>query len=86
MESNGVPGQIHLSSDMYHTVGTMTSIFDFTCCGENNIKGKGAMTTYLAVTRDKEEDELPEKKELNSPGGRGRIQRNYSIGASSATR
>jgi hypothetical protein len=31
----------------------MTNVFDFTCCGEINIKGKGTMTTYLARTLNK---------------------------------
>jgi len=57
MESNGVPGLIHLSSDMYESVGNMTNIFDFTCCGKRNIKGKGMMTTYLARYLDSAEDE-----------------------------
>jgi hypothetical protein len=52
MESNGVPGLIHLSSDMHQAVGSMRNIFDFTCCGEINIKGKGVMTTYLARVLD----------------------------------
>lgn len=49
MESNGVAGLIHMSSDMYESVGAMTSVFDFTCCGKLDIKGKGEMTTYLAT-------------------------------------
>ena len=53
MESNGVPGLIHLSSDMHRMVADMTNVFDFTCCGEINIKGKGTMTTYLARTLNK---------------------------------
>ena len=48
MESNGVPGLIHLSSEMHQIVGGMTNIFQFTCCGKINIKGKGEMTKYLA--------------------------------------
>ncbi|KAL3758955.1 hypothetical protein ACHAWU_003026 [Discostella pseudostelligera] len=62
MESNGVPGLIHLSSDMYESVGNMTNIFDFTCCGMRNIKGKGMMTTYLARYLDCAEDGTLEKK------------------------
>ena len=58
MESNGVPGHLHLSSDMHQAVRGMTNIFDFTCCGEINIKGKGTMTTYLAkILNDGEERE-----------------------------
>jgi hypothetical protein len=57
MESNGVPGLIHLSSDMHRAVRGMTNVFDFTCCGEINIKGKGMMTTYLARTLENGEDE-----------------------------
>jgi hypothetical protein len=52
MESNGVPGFIHLSADMYQTVDRMSNIFDFSCCGKIQIKGKGEMTTYLAKTLD----------------------------------
>jgi len=48
MESNGVPGLIHLSSEMHRCVEGMTDVFDFSCCGKINIKGKGLMTTYLA--------------------------------------
>ena len=48
MESNGVPGLIHLSSDMHQSVSGMTDIFEYSCCGNINIKGKGEMTTYLA--------------------------------------
>ncbi|KAL7545291.1 hypothetical protein ACHAWF_008645 [Thalassiosira exigua] len=48
MESNGVPGHIHLSSDFFEASRHMTNVFDFSCCGEIQIKGKGAMTTYLA--------------------------------------
>ncbi|KAL7534902.1 hypothetical protein ACHAXR_006148 [Thalassiosira sp. AJA248-18] len=48
MESNGVPGRIHLSSDMYESVVGMTNVFDFSCCGKINIKGKGEMITFLA--------------------------------------
>jgi hypothetical protein len=57
MESNGVPGRIHISSDMHRAVGGMTNVFDFSCCGEINIKGKGTMTTYLARTLEDKEDE-----------------------------
>ncbi len=52
MESNGVPGLIHLSADMYQTVDRMSNIFDFSCRGQIQIKGKGEMTTYLAKTLD----------------------------------
>ncbi len=56
MESNGVPGHLHLSSDMHQAVCGMTNIFDFTCCGEIEIKGKGTMMTYLAtILNDGEE-------------------------------
>ena len=48
MESNGVPGLIHLSSEMYNNVRQMENVFDFSCCGKLDIKGKGEMTTYLA--------------------------------------
>jgi hypothetical protein len=48
MESNGVPSQIHLSSDMYELVQNMRMHFDFECCGKKQIKGKGEMTTYVA--------------------------------------
>lgn len=51
MESNGVPGLIHLSSDMHQYVSGMTNVFDFSCCGKLNIKGKGEMTTFLANPR-----------------------------------
>lgn len=48
MESNGVPGHIHLSSEMYKLVQGMRGHFDFECCGKLQIKGKGEMTTYVA--------------------------------------
>ena len=48
MESHGVPGLIHLSSDMYQSVQNMDGVFHFSCCGKLDIKGKGEMTTYLA--------------------------------------
>jgi hypothetical protein len=41
---------------MHQAVCGMTNIFDFTCCGEIEIKGKGTMTTYLAtILNDGEE-------------------------------
>lgn len=56
MESNGVPAHIHLSSDMYESVMSMTNVFNFSCCGKIDIKGKGEMVTYLArPLRDKNE-------------------------------
>lgn len=55
MESNGVKGLIHLSSDMHQSVGDMTNVFDFSCCGKIDIKGKGEMTTYLAKPWCREE-------------------------------
>jgi len=51
MESNGVPSLIHLSSEMHKCVEGMTDVFDFSCCGKINVKGKGEMTTYLAKPR-----------------------------------
>jgi hypothetical protein len=48
MESNGVPGHIHITSEMYDVVCGMTKVFDFTCRGKTTIKGKGELTTYLA--------------------------------------
>ena len=48
MESNGVRGLVHLSSEMHQIVGGITNIFHFTCCGKINIKGKCKMTTFLA--------------------------------------
>ena len=54
MESNGVPGLIHISSEMYDCVDGMTNVFDFTCCGKMDIKGKGEMITYFAKPRREE--------------------------------
>eukprot|EP00571_Detonula_confervacea_P001393 CAMPEP_0172322956 /NCGR_PEP_ID=MMETSP1058-20130122/47423_1 /TAXON_ID=83371 /ORGANISM="Detonula confervacea, Strain CCMP 353" /LENGTH=677 /DNA_ID=CAMNT_0013038833 /DNA_START=51 /DNA_END=2081 /DNA_ORIENTATION=- len=48
MESNGVPDCIHLSDVMHSQISGMTNVFDFSCCGKINIKGKGEMTTFLA--------------------------------------
>jgi len=48
MESNGIPGSIHMSSDMYDLVGNMHQHFDFHSCGTKVIKGKGEMTTFIA--------------------------------------
>ena len=43
-----MPGLIHLSSEMYESVMTMTNVFDYSCCGKLDIKGKGEMITYVA--------------------------------------
>ena len=70
MESNGVPGLIHLSSDMHEAVDGMTNVFNFTCCGELNIKGKGTMTTYLArILEDGEGEEGGDGGEGGGGGG-----------------
>lgn len=52
MESNGVPNQIHISSDMHECVKHLP-LFDFECCGKKQIKGKGEMVTYIAKARDR---------------------------------
>jgi len=46
MESHGVPGQIHISSDTYDKIKHL-SYLNFQCQGETMVKGKGHMTTYL---------------------------------------
>ncbi len=48
MESNGIPGSIHMSSDMYNLVGNMHQYFEFHPCGTKLIKGKGEMKTFVA--------------------------------------
>ena len=50
MESNGVPNQIHISSEMYECVSHLP-LFDFDCCGKRQIKGKGEMVTYIAKVK-----------------------------------
>ena len=46
MESHGVPGQIHISSDTYDKIKHL-SYLNFKCRGDINVKGKGIMKTYL---------------------------------------
>ncbi|MBP7464370.1 MAG: adenylate/guanylate cyclase domain-containing protein [Bacteroidales bacterium] len=48
MESNGLPGKIHISGA---TAALLTGKFRMTCRGEIEIKGKGLMTTYFLETR-----------------------------------
>lgn len=59
MESNGVPGSIHVSADMYEVVNDMSDCFDFSCRGPLEIKGKGEMITYLAKPRVKPKRKVP---------------------------
>ena len=56
MESHGVPGEIHISSDTYNKIKHL-SYLKFKCCGEIHVKGKGLMVTYLARRSDKFRDE-----------------------------
>ena len=52
MESHGVPGSVHISYDTYAYI-KHSSYLKFTCRGENHVKGKGVMTTYLVdIDRD----------------------------------
>uniref|UniRef100_A0A0N4Z5T7 Guanylate cyclase n=1 Tax=Parastrongyloides trichosuri TaxID=131310 RepID=A0A0N4Z5T7_PARTI len=63
MESNGMPGCIHITSDMYELLSLLGG-FDMDCRGEVMIKGKGLMTTYwlLGLT----DDEFTLKMENNN--------------------
>jgi len=54
MESNGLPGHVHLSSQMYEMVKHLSDVFEFSCRGNIQIKGKGEMITYLARPRIRE--------------------------------
>ena len=56
MESHGVPGEIHISSDTYNKIKHL-SYLKFKCCGEIQVKGKGMMVTYLARRREQFRDE-----------------------------
>jgi adenylate cyclase len=47
MESQGVPGCLHLSSDAYDKVRKHVPHFKISCRGEIDVKGKGSMTTYI---------------------------------------
>jgi class 3 adenylate cyclase len=48
MESHGLPGRVHVTESTYQA---LQSTFDFERRGPIEIKGKGAMTTYLLVGR-----------------------------------
>jgi len=61
MESNGIPAMIHLSEEMYQSVCNMDDMFDFSCCGKLEIKGKGEMTTYLALPHAAKDDNIEER-------------------------
>ena len=47
MESQGVPGCLHISSDAYEKVKRYLSHFEIQCRGTVDVKGKGTMTTYV---------------------------------------
>jgi class 3 adenylate cyclase len=46
MESHGVPGRVHVTEATYQALRTT---FDFEPRGPIDIKGKGAMSTYVLV-------------------------------------
>ena len=54
MESHGVPGQIHISSETYDNIKHL-SYLQFDCQGDINVKGKGTMKTYLVSLREAEQ-------------------------------
>ena len=56
MESHGVPGEIHISSDTHNLIKHL-SYLEFKCCGEIHVKGKGFMVTYLARRREETKDD-----------------------------
>jgi len=56
MESHGIPGEIHISSDTYNKINHL-SYLTFRCCGEIFVKGKGPMVTYIARRREETEDD-----------------------------
>jgi adenylate cyclase len=48
MESHGIPGHLHISSNFYNAVKEKLSpVLDIKCRGAIDVKGKGKMTTYL---------------------------------------
>ena len=55
-------GMIHLSEEMYQSVCNMDDMFDFSCCGKLEIKGKGEMTTYLALPHAATKDDDIEER------------------------
>ena len=46
MESHGMPGYLHMSSETYEKVKHQLSHIDIRCRGEIDVKGKGKMKTY----------------------------------------
>ena len=51
MESNGLPGHVHLSSQMYEMVKHLSDLFEFSCRGKIQIKGKGGFLSLLFPRR-----------------------------------
>ncbi|EJK61811.1 hypothetical protein THAOC_17633, partial [Thalassiosira oceanica] len=49
MESNGLPGHVHLSSQMYEMVKHLSDVFEFSCRGNIQIKGKGKKSDCLST-------------------------------------
>ena len=49
MESNGLPGRIHVSNSVFEHLQMKKDAADFSweCRGDIPIKGKGIMTTYF---------------------------------------
>jgi hypothetical protein len=47
MESHGIPGAVHLTSDVYEKVKDM-GCFNFKCLGVTVVKSMGTMITYAA--------------------------------------
>lgn len=46
MDSTGIQDHIQITEDVYNIIKNSPK-FNFSCRGNINVKGKGAMTTYL---------------------------------------
>lgn len=51
MESTGIPGKVHISAETYQVLKNEKE-FKFTSLGEQHIKGKGIMDTFLVESSD----------------------------------
>jgi adenylate cyclase len=59
MESHGIPGYLHMSSETHEKVKHQLSHIDIRCRGEIDVKGKGKMKTYTI--------KMPQRPSLLNP-------------------
>uniref|UniRef100_A0A0N5C0T5 Guanylate cyclase n=1 Tax=Strongyloides papillosus TaxID=174720 RepID=A0A0N5C0T5_STREA len=65
MESNGMPGCIHMSSDMYGLLSELGG-FEMECRGEVMIKGKGLLKTYWLIGNSNDEFRIVMKEKSST--------------------